>query len=79
MRLFEFDSEDAGYYSPDQDNYNIHQLGDTRRPRVTLRHLNQLKRMRAAKKLENLVRRDILGLMYSTPAPEAGAGGAPAF
>ena len=39
MRLFEFDSEDAGYYSPDQDNYNIHQLGDTRRPQVTLRHL----------------------------------------
>jgi len=74
MRIFEINSsEDAAYYSPDQDNYNMQQLSDTRRPRITLRHLNQLKKMRSAKKLENLVRRDVLGLMYSAPEAEGGA------
>jgi hypothetical protein len=77
MRLREFEADDAAYYSPQEDNYDQLRLSDTRRPQITLQHLNQLKKMRAARTLENLVRRDILGIMYGTPAPEGG--GAPGF
>ncbi len=66
------DLDDAGYYSPDQDQYTMQNQYDPRRPKITLAHLNQLKRMRSAKKPENLVRRDLLGLLYGTPPPEAG-------
>jgi hypothetical protein len=45
---------------------------DPRRPKITIAHLNQMKRMRSAKKLENLVRRDLLGLLYGAPSAEGG-------
>ena len=66
------DLDDAGYYSPDQDNYTKQNQYDPRRPKITIAHLNQMKRMRSAKKLENLVRRDLLGLLYGAPAAEGG-------
>lgn len=66
---------DAGYYSPEKDNYEKQNIHDTRRPKITLAHLNQLKKMRAAKKLENLVRRDLMGLLYGTPESNEGGGG----
>lgn len=80
MRLHEFANDDAGYYSAEEDQYDQQQLTDTRRPKITLKHLNQLKRMRAARDLENLVRRDILSLMYGSPPAEGGGeGGPPGF
>jgi hypothetical protein len=75
MRLFEFDSEDdldAGYYTPSDDQFNILTIKNTRSPHLTLRHLNRLKKMRAAKELENLIRADTLELMYSVPDESAG-------
>ena len=69
MRAKDFD---GGYYSPDKDNYTMQKLHDTRRPKITLAHLNQLKRMRSAKTLENLVRRDLLGMLYGAPEGEEG-------
>lgn len=63
------------FYDPANDKYTQHQLSDTRRPVLTLRHLNKLKQMRNAKQLENLVRRDVLNMLYGTP--EEGAGGPP--
>lgn len=63
---------DTTYYSPEDDRYAIQQLDDTRKPRLTLQHLNRLKKMRAARQLENLVRGDLLGMLYGTP--EEGGG-----
>ena len=60
MKIFEVE---AAYYTPQDDKYSQLQLDDTRRPRITLAHLNKLKKMRAARQLENLVRRDVLGLL----------------
>ena len=74
MRLYEFD-DNAGYYSPEKDNYSVQKLHDTRSPKITLKHLNQLKKMRNAETLENLVRNDLLDIMYGTPPEEIGAGG----
>lgn len=61
------DQLDAAYYSPELDTYGQAQLDDTRKPRLTLKHLNKLKKMRAARDIENLARRDTLQLLYSTP------------
>lgn len=61
---------DAAYYSPENDTYGQAQLDDTRKPRITLRHLNKLKKMRAARDIENLVRRDTLKLLYGTSADQ---------
>ena len=72
MKIFEVE---AAYYTPQDDKYSQLQLDDTRRPRITLAHLNKLKKMRAARQLENLVRRDVLGLLYG--APEEPEGGMP--
>lgn len=74
MRAQDFD---GGYYSPDKDDYTMQKLHDTRRPKITLTHLNQLNRMRSAKTLENLVRRDLLGMLYGSPegGAEGGMGG----
>lgn len=70
--LLEVDVNDIGYYDPSDDNYSIQKLHDTRRPKITLRHLNKLKKMRSAKTLENLVRRDLLAMMYGPPPAESG-------
>lgn len=59
--------QSAAYYSPELDRQGQAQLTDTRKPQLTLQHLNRLKKMRAARNLENLVRRDILDLLYGAP------------
>lgn len=60
------DQLDATYYTPEDDKYGALELDDTRRPRLTLMHLNRLKKMRAAREIENLVRRDTLELLYGS-------------
>lgn len=67
------DQLDAAYYSPEDDQYGQAQLDDTRRPRLTLAHLNKLKKMRAARNIENLIRRDTLDMLYGA-ADEAAPG-----
>jgi len=77
MKLFELEDNDVltGYYDPAEDELNIRHTTDTRKPLLTLRHINRLKKMRALKKLEDLKRQDLLGVLYA-PA-EAPAGGSP--
>lgn len=60
------DQLDASYFDPAADKFTQAQLSDTRKPAITLQHLNKLKKMRAARNLENLVRRDVLELLYGT-------------
>lgn len=69
MKIYEVD---AGYYAPEDDKYTQANLSDTRKPQLTLYHLNKLKKMRAARQLENLVRRDVLNLMYGQPSEDTG-------
>ena len=82
MRLIEFlDQNDyqTALYDPAQDEVNIRVPNDTRKPKLFLRHLNRLKRIRALNKLENLKREDILTTMYAAPDEEAMGGGPPTF
>lgn len=39
--------------SADDDNYNKWDIDDTRRPRLTLRHLNKMRNMREMARLEH--------------------------
>ncbi len=76
MKLFELEAKDVetGYYDPSQDEFTKRKMGDTRRPRVTLRKVNKMKKMRALKKMENLKRKDLLGVIYAAPDEAAGGG-----
>lgn len=47
------------------------QIHNSRKPKVTLYNLHKLKKMRAAKDLENLMRGDFLEIIYS-PQQEGG-------
>jgi hypothetical protein len=81
MKLFEFEDNDvlSGYYNQENDELRTKHVTDTRKPVLTLKALNRLKRMRALKKLQDKKREDLLGNIYGEPAsPEGGApGGSP--
>jgi hypothetical protein len=77
VKLLEFMNAEelsTGFYDPSADKFNRRELSDTRKPVLTLRHLNRLKKMRALKQLEELQRQDILGIMYGIPDEPAGGG-----
>lgn len=48
---------------------------DTRKPRLTLKHLNKMKKFKAMHNLEMLKREEILTTMYGAPEEEGGMGG----
>ncbi len=78
MKLFEFLDDDdlqTGYYDPAEDKVNKRELNDTRKPVLTLKHLNKLKKMRALRMLEKLKREDLLAIMYGATADEGGGMG----
>ena len=68
--------EDVEFYDtnilqdPTEDNF-VKQSGDKRRkPVITLRHVNKLKRMKAAQMKEREEREKLLVIMYGTPVEE---------
>lgn len=65
---------DMGYQDVGKDKFTQAQIHDTRKPRMTLRNLNKLKKMRAAQDLENHMRMDTLEIIYGTPEEEAAGG-----
>lgn len=77
MKLFELDQGDVstGYYDPAADKHTARKLGDTRKPKLTLRMINKLKKMRALNQLENLKRQDLLAVMYGVPEEDPNAMG----
>jgi len=68
-------AEEIGYTDPSQDKFNQRDSNNSRKPKITLAHLNRLKKMRAAKDLENLMRQDLFDIMYSAPSEEGGGMG----
>lgn len=76
MRLDELAEEDiqTGYYDPNEDRLAKASLGDTRKPILTLRRLNRLKKMRALQTLDDMKKQDLLGIMYGI-GDDSGGGG----
>ena len=68
MRAYEFITEtEFGRYDPAEDTLSIRRLGDTRKPRITLWHLNRLKKIRAVRRWEKLKKADFVQVMYGDP------------
>lgn len=53
------------YYEAEDDSVNTLKIDDTRRAKITLKHLNKLRKKRELEKLENQERVANLGSIYS--------------
>lgn len=67
-----FNDLTEGFYSPEDDELNKLSIKDTRKPRLTLKHLNNLRKMREAKKLEMDERKKFYSKMYRPEQEEGG-------
>lgn len=77
MRLVELNqaNPEADYYDSEDDVLNTRNLGDTRKPLITLRDVNKLKKIRALQQLNSLKRQDQLEIQYGTPEEQGGGMG----
>lgn len=62
------------FYFPEEDDGNKADINDTRRPRLTLRHLHKLRKIRELKRLEAEQHKVFVAAMYGTPTNEEGEG-----
>lgn len=60
-------SELTENYSPDEDDFNSREIGDTRKSRLTLMHLAKLRKIREYRKYQNSKDRVKAARMYGTP------------
>lgn len=54
------------FYDASEDNVTKHEMTDVRKAKLTLRHLNKLRRRREMKKLEDAKRIEQLDAIYSS-------------
>ncbi len=73
--LTEVEEQDIGYYDPKGDTLSRAYRTDSRKPKLTLRHLNRLKKIRATRALENQKKQGLLDVMYGVPDEAAEGGG----
>ena len=72
MNVFElFDPAPEGYYDEKADQ-SVIKMDDSRKTRLTLAHLNQLRKSHDVRKLEHEQKLKAVAKQY-TPAPEGGA------
>lgn len=62
------------YYDPADDKLGQAEMDDTRRPRLTMHHLQKLRKSRDAEKFEKAQHLDFLPDMYAQPAESEGGG-----
>jgi hypothetical protein len=56
------------YYEAEDDKINTIKIDDTRRAKITLKHLNKLRKKRELEKLENQERLNNLSAIYGKSA-----------
>ncbi len=64
MRDAEFLKE---YYDAEDDKYNNRQIDDTRKARLTLKHINRLRKQREVHNIENATRTQRIKKIYAKP------------
>lgn len=74
MRLHEF-TNSPSFMDPKDNVLQRRHLDDTRKPKLTLKHLNKLRKMREAKKLDMWDRKQQWQAMYGIADEEEGMGG----
>lgn len=62
------------FYDPADDELGKAKMDDTRRPRLTMLHLQKLRKARDAEKYETAQHLNFLPDMYAPPAEEPGGG-----
>lgn len=62
-----------GYYDPHDDNTSI-KIESARKARITLAHLNKLRRVRDVRTVERFNSLEKIRKQYSTPPSEEGGG-----
>jgi hypothetical protein len=65
MRDVEFLKE---YYEAEDDNYNNREIDDVRKSRLTLKHLNRLRKQREIHNVEHAKRTETFKKIYNRPA-----------
>lgn len=68
-----FESRNDSMYDP-EDDQTVYKLTDTRKPKLTLKVLNNLRKYREFKTNEMDKRASVVAIVYA-PAPDAGMGG----
>lgn len=68
-----FESRNDSMYDP-EDDQTVYKLTDTRKPKLTLKVLNNLRKYRDFKVNEMDKRSSVVAIVYA-PAPDAGAAG----
>lgn len=58
------------HITPEDDKSGVQSDSTRRKPVITLRHINKLKRMKYAQREEQEKRKKLIGLMYATPSGE---------
>ncbi|QFQ79195.1 hypothetical protein F9277_05110 [Vibrio harveyi] len=56
-------------YEPSDDKAHIRHKEDTRKPRLTLKHLNKLRKYKNFKKAEMEKKLKVVSIVYKTPPP----------
>jgi hypothetical protein len=62
------------YIDPNEDEFMKAHSDDARKPRLTLRHINRLKKIRAMSNLENVKKSSVISAMYGIPKEENNPG-----
>jgi len=60
------------YYFPEDDDSVSREMGDTRRPRLTLRHLNKIRKVKEMRKLETAAHKEFVQSMYGSQEDDEG-------
>jgi hypothetical protein len=55
------------FYEPSEDKETKRQINDTRKPKLTLKELNKLRKVREISKAEQLEHNKFVKVMYATP------------
>jgi hypothetical protein len=59
------------YYEASDDKYSTFDFDDARRPRLTLEHLNKLRKMREINAVEKAENEKFYKVIYAKPADQA--------
>lgn len=56
------------YYDAENDDYNNRKIDDVRKKRLTLKHINRLRKQREVHKIEHATRLEKMKKIYAKPA-----------
>ncbi|EBS4516350.1 hypothetical protein DQT32_02835 [Salmonella enterica subsp. enterica serovar Braenderup] len=69
-----FEAKDDSMYDP-EDDQTVYKITDTRKPKLTLQILNNLRKYREFKKNEAAKRDQVVAIVYAAPAGDDSGGG----